>query len=154
MAPNLFIHRSLIFLISTWRWTFQVVLVVKSPSANAEDGRDVSSVPGLGKAPGGRHNDPLQYSCLENPMDRGPWWATVHRVAESRTQLKRLSTLHEGISFCFSSISSSYQPSTKNKLDAQEHRLNCSRKFKYDLSVKQYFLGICTKVNQNLTQNI
>ena len=108
----------------------------------------------LGRAPGGGHGNPLQYSCLDNPMDSGAWWATVHRVAESRTQLKWLSTLHGDISSCFSSISSSYQSSTKNKLDAQEQRLNCSRKFKYELSVKQYFLGICTKVNKNLTQNI
>ena len=141
-------------LVSTWRWTSQVALVVKNPSTNAEDGRDASSIPGLGRAPGGGHGNPLKYSCLDNPMDSGAWWATVHRVAESRTQRKWLSTLHGDISFCFSSISSSYQSSTKNKLDAQEQRLNCSRKFKYELSVKQYFLGICTKVNKNLTQNI
>ena len=45
----------------------------------------------LGKIPGGGHGDPLQYSCLENPMGRGAWWATVHRVAKSRSQLTRLS---------------------------------------------------------------
>ena len=58
--------------------------MVKNPSANAEDGRDVSLIPGLGRAPGGGHDNPLQYSCLENPMGREAWWATVHRVAESR----------------------------------------------------------------------
>ena len=47
--------------------------------------------PGLGRSPGGGNGNPLQYSCLENPMDRGAWWATVHRVAKSQTQLKRLS---------------------------------------------------------------
>ena len=46
---------------------------------------DLGSVPGLGKSPGGGHGSPLQYSCLENPMDRGAWWATVHRVAKSQT---------------------------------------------------------------------
>ena len=47
---------------------------------------------GLGRIPGGGHGNPLQYSCLENPMDGGAWWATVHRVAKSWTQLKQFST--------------------------------------------------------------
>ena len=50
-----------------------VVLVVKNPPANAEDTRDSGSVPGLGRSPGEGHGNPLQYSCLENPMDRGAW---------------------------------------------------------------------------------
>ena len=54
------------------------------------DVRNVGSIPGLGKSPGGEHGNPLQYSCLENRMDRGSWQATVHSVAKSRTQLKRL----------------------------------------------------------------
>ena len=58
----------------------QVVLVVKNMSANAGDVKDVSLVPGLGRSPGGRCGNPLQYSCLENSMDRGAWWATVHGV--------------------------------------------------------------------------
>ena len=49
---------------------------------------DPGSIPGLGRAPGEGHGNPLQYSCLENPMDRGTWMATVHRVAKSLTQLK------------------------------------------------------------------
>ena len=53
------------------------------------------SISGSERFPGGGHGNPLWYSCLENPMDRGAWWATVHRVAKSRTQLKRLST-HSG----------------------------------------------------------
>ena len=69
----------------------QVALVVKNPSANAGDIRDAVSIPGSGRSPGGGHGNPLQYSCLENPMDRGAWWATVHGVAQSRT---RLSNLH------------------------------------------------------------
>ena len=48
---------------------------------------DVSLTPGLGRAPGAGHGNPPQYSCLENPMDRGACWATVHRVAKSRRQL-------------------------------------------------------------------
>ena len=69
-----------------------MVLVVKNPSASARDVRDVGSSPGSGRFPGGGHGNPLQYSCLENPMDRGAWQATVHRVTKSQTQLKRLST--------------------------------------------------------------
>ena len=61
----------------------EVVLVVKNLSANAEDIRDVGSIPGLGTYSGGRHGNQLQYSCLENPMDRGDWWARVHSVAKS-----------------------------------------------------------------------
>ena len=53
-------------------WDLQVVLVVKNSPANGGDIRDVGSVSGLGIAPGGWHGNPLQYSCLENPMDRGP----------------------------------------------------------------------------------
>ena len=49
------------------------------------------SIPGSGRSPGGGHGNPLQYSCLENPLDRGAWWETVHRVAKSQTRLKRLS---------------------------------------------------------------
>ena len=66
--------------------------VVKNLPANAEDITDTGSIPGLGRSPGGGHGNPLQYSCLENPMDRGAWWATVHRVAKSQTQVKWLST--------------------------------------------------------------
>ena len=76
----------------------QVALVVKNLPASAGDLRDVSSIPGSGRSPGGGHGNPLQYSCLENPMDRGAWQATVHRVPKSRTQLKQLST-HTGFLF-------------------------------------------------------
>jgi len=65
-----------------------VVLVVKTPPANAGDLRDAGSILVSGRSSGGGHDHPLQYSCLENLMDRGAWWATVHRVAESWTQLK------------------------------------------------------------------
>ena len=48
---------------------------------------DLGSIPGLRRSPGGGHGNPLQYSCLENPMDRAAWWATVHAVTKSQTQL-------------------------------------------------------------------
>ena len=60
----------------------EVALVVKNLLANAGD---VGLIPGSGRSPGGEHGNPLQYACLENPMDRGAWWATVHRVAELDT---------------------------------------------------------------------
>ena len=61
----------------------QVVLVVKNSPANAGDVRDVGSIPGWGRYPRGGHGNPLQYSCLENPLNRGAWQATIHRFAES-----------------------------------------------------------------------
>ena len=57
------------------------MLVVKNPPANAGDRRDVGSIPRLGRYPGEGNDTPLQCSCLENPMNGGAWWATVHRVA-------------------------------------------------------------------------
>ena len=62
-----------------------MVLVVKNPPANAGNGRDVDLIPGSRRSPGGGNGNPLQYSCLENPMGRGAWQATVHRVAELDT---------------------------------------------------------------------
>ena len=73
-----------------------MALVVKNTPANAGDLRDVSSIPGLGRSPGGGHGNPLQYSCLENPMDRGDWWVVVHGVRKSWTQLKQFS-MHVGM---------------------------------------------------------
>ena len=67
------------------------MLVVKNVPANAGD---VGSIPGSGRSHGGRHSNPLQYSCLENPMDRGAWRATVHGATKSQTQLKQFN-MHE-----------------------------------------------------------
>ena len=53
------------------------------PLANAKDTRDVDLIPGSGRSPGEENGNPLQYSCLENSMDRGAWWATVHGVTKS-----------------------------------------------------------------------
>ena len=66
----------------------QVVLLVKNPPAEAEDIRDTHSIPGWERSPGGGNGNPLQYSCLENPIDREAWQDTVHRITESQTQLK------------------------------------------------------------------
>ena len=69
--------------------------MVKNLPANAGDIRDRGSVPGLGGSSGGRHGNSLQYSCLENPMDRGAQWATIQRVAKSWTRLNQLSTTRQ-----------------------------------------------------------
>jgi len=69
----------------------QVALVVKNPPASGGDIRDVGLIPGSGRSPGEGNGYPLQYSCLENPMDRGAWRVTVHRVPQSQTLLKQLS---------------------------------------------------------------
>ena len=68
-----------------------MVLVVKNLPANAGDLRDAGLIPGSGRCPGGGHGSPLQYSCLENPLDRGPWWAMVHRATKNQVRLKQLS---------------------------------------------------------------
>ena len=62
----------------------QVALMVKNPPANAGEVRDTGSIPGSGRYPGGGHGKPPQYACLENPMDREAWQATVYRVAKSQ----------------------------------------------------------------------
>ena len=65
----------------------QMLLEVKNPPASARDVKDAGSIPGSGRSPEEGNSNPLQYSCLENFLDRGAWWATVLGVAKSRTQL-------------------------------------------------------------------
>ena len=77
---------------STKSGASQVALMVKSWPANAGNVTDLGSIPGSGRCPGGGHGRPLQYSCLENFMDRGAQWASVHRVAKSQTWLQWLGT--------------------------------------------------------------
>ena len=72
-------------------WASQVMLVVKNPPANAGDARDVGSIPGSERSSGRGNGNPFQYSCLENPMDRGNWWDTVQGVVKNRTLLTWLS---------------------------------------------------------------
>ena len=80
---NLFCHHTLIT--ATVCWASQVALVVKNPPANAGDVRNMSSIPGSRRSPGGGHGIPLQCSCLENPTARWACRATVHGIAESDT---------------------------------------------------------------------
>ena len=67
--------------------------VVKNPPANAGDARDMGLIPGSGRSPGGRNGNPVQYTCLENPMDRGGWWGAVHGVAKSQTRLSMITLI-------------------------------------------------------------
>ena len=79
----------MIITVTSWKYrASQVVLVVKNPPANAGDIRVADSIPESGRCPGEGTGYQLQYSCMENPMDRGTWWSIVHRVAKSLTQLK------------------------------------------------------------------
>ena len=82
-----------------WPWPWWECLGFPSGSMvkeSAFNAGDVGLIPELGRSPGGGHGNPLQYSCLENPMDRGTWWATVQGVAKSRTRLSDLAHTHGG----------------------------------------------------------
>ena len=80
---------------------FQVALVVKNLPASAGDRRDASLILGLGRSPGGGNGNPPPYSCLENPMDRGAWRTTVHRVTKSPVSLKWLSIAQHSMVILF-----------------------------------------------------
>ena len=98
---DLFIKQQFDWIVSTVVFNFRrvtgvmqashVALAVKNPSANARDTRDAGTIPGSGRSPGGRHRNPLQYSCLKNLTDREVWRTRVHRVAKSQTELKQFS---------------------------------------------------------------
>ena len=79
------------FFLSIRQWV-KWMLVVKNLLASAGDIRDMGLIPGSGRSPGGGHGNPLQYSCLENPVGRGAWQAAVHGVTQSQLWPKRLST--------------------------------------------------------------
>ena len=84
--------------------------MVNNPPVNAGDLRDACLVPGSGRSPAGGNGNPLQYSCLENPMDRGAWQAIVHEVTKSQTGLKQLSTHAWG--FAHSSVGKEFACNT------------------------------------------
>ena len=69
-----------------------VIQLIKNTPANAEDTRDVGSIPGSGRSPRVGNGNPFQYSCLKNPMEREAWQARVHGLTRSRTKLKQLGT--------------------------------------------------------------
>ena len=81
-----------------------MALVIKNPPANIGDIRDMVLVPGLGRSLGEGRGNPLQYSCLENPMDRAAWLATVHRLQRVDTIEAYLACMHEEVSCLFGII--------------------------------------------------
>ena len=97
-------NQILVLCIGKWilkHWTIEEILTIKlflikgfpggsEVKASASNTGDLGSIPGLGRSPGEGNGNPLQYSCLEKPMDGGAWWATVHGVAKSRTRLSDL----------------------------------------------------------------
>ena len=78
--------------------------MVKNLPTHTEYARDASSVPGSGRPPGEGNGNPLQYSCLENPMDGGVWWATVHGVAKSWTRMSDFTLLHFNVLMVFKAV--------------------------------------------------
>ena len=90
----------------------QVAPVVKNPPVNAGDIKDMGSIPGSGRSSGEGNGSPCQYSYLENPMDRGAWQGTAHRITKSRTWLERLNThvcVH-GLRYPFSALGTVHAP--------------------------------------------
>ena len=87
-----------------WSHASQVVVVVKNPPASAGDVRVAGSIPGSERSPGRGHGNPLQYSCLENPTDRGAWQAAVPRVTQSPAQLNDLARMHALVRIGYPSV--------------------------------------------------
>ena len=90
---------SVVYYFSYLYWAVSIIKVVLFPGgsevkASACNAGDLDSIPVSGRSPGEGNVSPLQYSCLENPMDRGAWWATVHGVAKSRTRLSDFTFFH------------------------------------------------------------
>ena len=119
----------------------------KEYASNAGDVRDVGLIPRLGRSPEVGNGNPLQYSCLENPMDRGAWWATVHGVAKSQTQLNIYA--HDGIDYkksCFLIRTWSYMIRRCTAL-FHSHVFCSYGLFYYDLTctikIHQFMLDLC-----------
>ena len=125
-------HKRIKSLCKAWRAS-QAALVVNNTSANAGDVRDAGAIPGSGRSPGGGHGNPLQYSCRENPMDRGAWQATVHRVEKSQTQRKWLSK-HTGKAWSWLDLRSK----KKNKQKTTKDSLGQSETTQYGLCVNWF----------------
>ena len=135
----------------------QLVLVAKNPPASAGDVRDMGSIPGSGRSPEGGYGNLVQYSCLENPMDRGAWWAAVHRIASSWTLLKWLSMhtyvhIYRHILFCIlSHYGLSKDTEYKSKILFETHLFSyyiinifsCHRIFFYYMILLAFF---CPKI--------
>ena len=108
-----------------YSFTSQVAQWDKNPLANAGDAGHSGSTPGSGRSPGGGPSNPPQYSCLENSMDRGTWWAPVHRVAKSWTWLNRLSTHTHQLLMNLSPLQPSRAPVALKPFSEQSNNSYC-----------------------------
>ena len=99
--------------------------MIKNTHANTGDLRDMSSIPDLGRSLGGGHGNPFRYSCLENPMERGAWKATVHKVTKSWTKLKRLS-MHAALYLGMSTARSFWNSNTPMRYEKITQKMNVS----------------------------
>ena len=120
--------------------TSQVVLVVKNPPANAGDVRDTGLIPGLGKSPGRRYGNLLQFFCLENLMDRGAWRATVHGVTKNWTQLKWLNIHVRQVKSLWLE-GRKYHRKHRDTLDVSEHKHNTLLNTTLDTTEVTWMLG-------------
>ena len=94
LAPLCNVEQVICFCLCYWALLQRCFLGSSDSKASYYNVGDLGLIPGLGKSPGEGYDNPLQYSCLENPMDQGAWWATVHGVARSRTRLSDFTSLH------------------------------------------------------------
>ena len=129
------------------------MLAVKNPPANAGDIRDVGSTPGPGRSPGGGHGNPLQYSCLKKPINRGTWWATVQGVANSWTRLMQLQcnmkTFSASLGCCLSHRTSqdgkmqhvprllALTPCSENSSNVHDGKIKILKKYKQNKTCKR-----------------
>ena len=125
--------------------------VGKEPACNAGDAGDEYSITGSGRSPGGEHGNPLQYSCLENPMDRGAWWATVQGVTKSQTGLKWSSTRAWKMSKAWEWVLASCEMVLKDEWDLSRKIAGKEQKEKYVQKRKGKVIGfpICEKCSKS-----
>ena len=100
MYPFLYVsfrEHTYVFLLGVYTEGASTMLSGEVSTGNAGDTGDLGSIPGLGRTPGEGNGTPLQYSCLENPMDRGAWWVTVHGIAKSQTRPSMSMTYRRGV---------------------------------------------------------
>ena len=122
--------------------------MVKNTLANAGDTEDAALIPGSGISPGIENDNPLQYSCLKNPIGRGAWWTTVHRVTKSWTQL----SMHTQITISLSSTISSRKPHSRR--DNSVHRLLTRYGWGFRLSLSLTWSFPCGSVGKESTCNV
>ena len=122
----------------------------KESSCNAGDTGITFSIPGLGRSPGGRNGNPLQYSCLKNPIDRGAWQATVHGVTESWTQLSDWATQYTDYCATNSSARSLKHRASLETDPATDHKDERNQKIEFINTVKSQLFKKSNNVEKSL----